>query len=70
MIKSAYNDSMMSKEKWQTFSYGISIESTVKFDKLVLCDENPRVFMLHIRCFRLFVNFRGNPNTCLSETKT
>ena len=49
---------LASKELWPTLAYGFSIESTVKFDKSDLSIKNARVFKLHIKFSRLFVNFK------------
>ena len=48
---------MTSKETWQAISYGISIESTVKFTKSGFSIKAPLVFKLHIRS-GTFVNLK------------
>ena len=49
---------MSSKEIWQTISYGISIESTVKFTKSGFSVKAPLCFKLHIRWLGTFVNLK------------
>ena len=56
---------MISKETWQTISYGISIESTVKFTKSGFSVKAPLLFKLHIRLYDTFVNLKGQfDNRC------
>ena len=49
---------MVSKETWQTISYGISIESTVKFTKSGFSVKVPLLFKLHIIWSGIFVNLK------------
>ena len=42
----------------QTISYGISIESTVKFTKYGISVKAPLLFKLHIRLYGTIVNFK------------
>ena len=49
---------MISKETWQTISYGVSIESSVKFTKSVFSVKAPLLFKLHIRWSGTFVNLK------------
>ena len=49
---------MTSKETWQTISYGISIESTVKFSKSGFSLKTPLFFKLHLRWSGTFVNLK------------
>ena len=50
--------SMISKETWQTISYGISIESTAKFTKSGFSVKALLFFKLHIRLSGTFVNLK------------
>ena len=49
---------MISKEIWQTISYGISIESTVKFTNPGFSVKAPLLFKLHVRWSGTFVNLK------------
>ena len=58
---------MISKETWQTISYGISIESTVKFTKSSFSVKVPLLFKLHIRWSGTLLTWKNISTTCLSE---
>ena len=49
---------MISKETWQTISYGIFIESTVKFTESGFSAKASLLFKLHIRWSETFVNLK------------
>ena len=49
---------MISKETWQTISYGISTESTVKFTKSGFSVKATLFFKSHITWFGSFVNLK------------
>ena len=58
MTRKSYKIPMNSNEKWQTISYGISIESAVKFTKSCFSVKASLLFKSHIRCSRGFVNLK------------
>ena len=66
MIKAAYKIPMISKEKRQTISYGISIEITRKFDKSDNSIKNPRIFKL---AHYILLTSKQSSNTCLTDSK-
>ena len=49
---------MISKETWQTISYGISIENTVKFTKSGFSVKAPFLCKLRLRLSVTFVNLK------------
>ena len=49
---------MLSKETWQTNSYGISNESTVKLTRSDFSVKEPLLFKLHMRWYGTFVDLK------------
>ena len=56
---------IISKETWQTISYGISVESTVKFTKPGFSVTAPHPFKLHIKDdLERLLTWKNNSTTC------